>query len=111
LLEAAPTQEEQLNYVLALRTITTGWTPELRKSYFSWWLKDRSAAQHPDYVLKWFEDAGRPYADGSSFNNFLAHLHDDAKKSLSDTEKTSLAEVVDAFKPAASRKPVKAKVR
>ena len=54
LLEAAPTQEEQIDYVLALRTIKDGWTPELRRQYFSWWTKDHSKAdaKHPDYVLQ-----------------------------------------------------------
>ncbi|HWE00799.1 MAG TPA: c-type cytochrome [Tepidisphaeraceae bacterium] len=105
LLEAAPTQEEQLNYVLALRTIKTGWTPELHRAYFSWWTKDRHAnpPAHPDYVLKWFSEAGRPYGDGSSFNNFIAHLHADAKSSCSADEEKSLADVIDAYVPPAGR--------
>jgi hypothetical protein len=77
LLKAAPTQEEQITYILALRTITTGWTPELRKEYFSWWSKDHAKAEHPDYVLKWFEDAGRPYGDGSSYAHFVSNLRAD----------------------------------
>src|SRR5665213_2977280 len=103
LLEAAPTQEEQLNYVLALRTIKTGWTPELHRAYFAWWTKDRkkNPPAHLDYVMKWFNEAGRPYGDGSSFNNFLAHLHADAKASLSPDEATALADVVNAYAPAA----------
>ena len=39
LLAAAPTQEQQLLYVLYLRTVKTGWTPELRRQYFGWWTK------------------------------------------------------------------------
>src|SRR5206468_12097462 len=36
LLEQALTQEEQVHYVVTLRTAKLGWTPELRKAYFSW---------------------------------------------------------------------------
>ena len=111
LLETAPTQEEQIDYVLALRTIKTGWSPELRRRYFSWWTKDGRNARHPDGMMKWFEDAGRPYGDGRSYTNFIAHLHRDAKGSLSAEEQTQLADVIDAFKSAADRKPEKAKVR
>jgi putative heme-binding domain-containing protein len=111
LLQAAPTQEEQTGYVLALRTIQHGWTPELRRAYLSWWSVDRRAvnlAQHPPRVLKWFEEAGRPYGNGSSFNNFVTHLHDDAVQSVPEGERASLADVINAFKPLPRpAKPVK----
>ena len=103
LLEDAPTQEEQLNYVLALRTITDGWTPELHRTYLGWWAKDHHEAKHPAYVTKWFEEAGRPFGDGSSYNNFVAHLHEDAVKSLSDNDRTALADVIGEFHAGASR--------
>ena len=114
LLEAAPTQEEQINYVLALRTIKEGWTPELHKAYFEWFTRDRKAAPaaHPEYVTRWFAEAGRPYADGSSFNNFLSHIHADAKSTLSPEELTSLADTLKAFSPPpepGKRKPPKAR--
>jgi putative heme-binding domain-containing protein len=102
LLNAAPTQEEQLQYVLALRTIKTGWTPDLRRQYFAWWAKDHTLAQHPAYVLKWFDDAGRPYGDGASFNNFIAHLHEDAEETLTPEERKSLADVLAAYVPKAA---------
>ncbi|HZL36894.1 MAG TPA: c-type cytochrome [Tepidisphaeraceae bacterium] len=113
LLDAARTQEEQLNYVLALRTIKDGWTPDLRKDYFSWWTRDRRAhpPEHPDYVLKWFDDAGRPYGDGASYSNFIKHIHEDAVNSLSADEKTSLADVIEAFNPPARAPRRPAKVR
>ena len=93
LLEAATNQEEQLTYVLHLRTIKAGWTAELRTKYFSWWGSAR-AKQHPDYVLKWFEDAGRPYGDGSSFPKFLANFHRDAKATLNADELEALHDVL-----------------
>ena len=108
LLQAAPTQEEQLTYVLALRTIKEGWTPELRRTYFSWWTHDRrkDPPQHPQYVTRWFEEAGRPYGDGSSFNNFLSHLHADARQNVPPDEMASLSDVINAFVPV-SRTPKK----
>src|SRR5207253_2854984 len=111
LLAAAPTQEEQLVYVHHLRTIKTGWTPELRREYLSWWIKDRSAIQHAAYVLKWFDDAGIRYTDGSSFPNFIAHFHDDTRQSLSPSEQTTFAEILAAYIPpnAKGKKPPKAR--
>jgi putative heme-binding domain-containing protein len=94
LLATAPTQEEQLVYIHHLRTIATGWTPELREKYFDWWTKDRTNAKHPDYVLKWFEDAGRPYGNGSSFNGFLVKLRRDAIGTLTPDEQTKLEPVL-----------------
>ena len=99
LLNAAPTQEEQLAYILYLRTIKTGWTPDLRRQYFAWWAKDHSLAQHPADVLKWFDEAGRPYGDGASFNGFVSHLHEDAEETLTPDERKSLADVLAAYVP------------
>jgi putative heme-binding domain-containing protein len=111
LLKAAPTQEEQITYILALRTITTGWTPELRKEYFSWWSKDHAKAEHPDYVLKWFEDAGRPYGDGSSYAHFVSNLRADAIKTLTPEEEASLQPILALYTPPGARpkKPQKAR--
>ena len=39
LLDAAPTQEEQIDLARALRVLKTGWTPALRETYFRWFLK------------------------------------------------------------------------
>ena len=104
LLEAAPTQEEQLNYVLFLRTIKTGWTPELRRQYFSWWTKDHNNAAHPEFVTRWFQEAGIRFNNGASFNNFVKHLHEDAEKSLTPDEAKSLADVLAAYVAAAGRR-------
>ncbi len=112
LLTASTTQEEQVWYVLQLRTAKTGWTPELRQQYFTWWTGDRSK-QHPGYVTQWFKDAGRDYSDGASFPNFLKNLHADARKTLSPEETTALEPVLTAFtapgkvkKPAATQRSV-----
>ena len=36
LLNAAPTQEEQISYAMYLRVCKAGWTPALRETYFKW---------------------------------------------------------------------------
>ena len=78
LLAKAPTQEEQMEYVMALRNLKTGWTPELRKEYFGW-----------------FQGAGR-FRGGSSLNGFLKHMKSDAVQTLSGEEKTALKPILDA---------------
>jgi putative heme-binding domain-containing protein len=96
LLAAAPTQEEQLTYVVALRTIANGWTPALRHQYFTWWAK-RDATQHPDYELRWFAEAGRGYSDGSSFNNFLVKVRRAAMSTVAPAELATLQPVLDSW--------------
>ena len=105
LLASAPTQEEQVGYVLFLRTIKTGWTPALRRQYFSWWTEDHSKLRHPPQVLKWFADVGTPYRDGASFPRFIASFHADAVKTLSPAEEKSLAEVLAAYVPPEAQRP------
>ena len=53
LLADAPTQEEQIEYVRCLRMLKAGWTPELRKEYFTWFVK------------------AADYKGGNSFASFL----------------------------------------
>jgi putative heme-binding domain-containing protein len=81
LLDAAPTQEEQLEYVKSLRVLKTGWTPELRKQYFSWFVK------------------GGGFKGGASFEGFVRNIKADAVKLLTDEEKVALRPILEA-KPA-----------
>jgi putative heme-binding domain-containing protein len=111
LLEAAPTLEEQVGYVHYLRTVSKGWTPELRKSYFLWWAKDRAKAGHSDEVLKWFSDAGRPYSDGASFPKFLGNFHAQAKATLTPEESLALADVLAAYVPPGQKAKAPARKR
>ncbi len=97
LLAAAPTQEEQLNYVVALRTITNGWTPEMRRQYFAWWAQKRTTTQHPETTLKWFTDAGRDFSDGASFGNFLVKIRRTAMANVPPEELAALQPVLDSW--------------
>lgn len=78
LLESAPTQEEQIEYAKSLRMVKTGWTPEQRKAYFSWFVKAAN------------------YKGGSSFRNFVNNIKNEAVATLSPTEKTALKEILEA---------------
>jgi putative heme-binding domain-containing protein len=76
MLEEAPTQEEQLEYVLYLRVLKTGWTMKLREAYFTWFQKA----------------AG--YQGGASFEPILQHLKGEALTTLSASEKEALKSVL-----------------
>jgi putative heme-binding domain-containing protein len=78
LLASAPTQEEQIEYAKALRMLKSGWTPELRKEYFAWFLK-----------------AGT-FNGGMSFEGFMNNIKKDAVSLLSDAERQSLKEILEA---------------
>ena len=127
LLEAAPTQEEQIHYLLHLRKLTNGWTLPEHERYLSWfnrnysgnpadpnyeqdktnypWAKRKGLTpQRPAGMVKWFTDADREYADGASYDKFIASIRKDAVTSLTDDERAELAvEIVD--KDADTNKP------
>ena len=86
LMAAATTQEDMLHYLFHLRT-AKHWTSDQRKEYFGYWTKDRSGYAHQGDTLKWFQQAGRPYGDGASFNNFLKNFLKEATANLTDAEK------------------------
>ena len=76
LLTKAPTQEEQIEYLLSLRTVKSGWTLKQREEYFNWFHKA----------------AG--YHGGNSFHGFLRNIRSDAIKSLSDDVRAELKDVL-----------------
>ncbi len=76
LLAKAPTQEEQLEYVLSLRTVQAGWSLKQRKEYFNWFHKA----------------AG--YHGGNSFHGFLKNIRNEAIKSLPDDVRAQLKDVL-----------------
>jgi putative heme-binding domain-containing protein len=67
-------QPDQLQYHLAfsLRNLKTGWTPEQRRIYFSWFTKART------------------WSGGNSYQKFLTHMSDDAFNNASDTERLAI---------------------
>lgn len=76
LLAKAPTQEEQIDYVMSLRIVKSGWTVKQREEY-----------------LDWFHKAAG-YRGGHSFHGFMRNIRDDAIKSMSKSEQTALAAAI-----------------
>ncbi|HTN03375.1 MAG TPA: c-type cytochrome, partial [Planctomycetaceae bacterium] len=84
LLEAAPTQEEQIDLARAIRFVKSGWTPELRKSYLSWFLK-----------------AGT-FTGGNSFGGFMKNIKTDAVATMTDEERAAFKDLIEATPEAAA---------
>jgi putative heme-binding domain-containing protein len=78
LLEAAPTQEEQIAYVRNLRNLKTGWTIDQRKQYFTWFLKAGS------------------YKGGNSLAGFFRNMKNDAMATLTPAEMEALKPILEA---------------
>jgi putative heme-binding domain-containing protein len=78
LVDRAPSQEEQIEYMKSMRVLRAGWTPELREAYF-----------------KWFAKAGG-YRGGASFAGFMKLIKNDAVSTLSEAEKERLKAVLEA---------------
>ena len=86
LMAAAPTQEDMFHYLFHLRT-AKHWTADQRREYLDYWTRDRSGHAHQGDTLKWFEEAGRPYGDGSSMKNFLINFLKELTANLTAAEK------------------------
>ncbi len=78
LLKDAPTQEEQIEYARSLRMLRAGWTGELRRDYFTWFVKAAS------------------YKGGNSFGKFLKLIRDDAILTLTAAERPALGALLTA---------------
>ena len=103
LMAAAPTQEDMIHYLFHLRT-AKNWTADQRKEYFGYWTQDRSPAAHQGDTVKWFEEAGRPYGHGSSYNNFFKNFAKEAGSNLTDAEKAEFGPLVASLTSAPSRR-------
>jgi putative heme-binding domain-containing protein len=79
LLRTALTQEEQIEYVLALRALATGWTMPLREEYF-----------------QWFNTKGAAFRGGNTFASSLRTIKTEAAKTLTDEERTALKPILEA---------------
>jgi putative heme-binding domain-containing protein len=79
IMEAAPTQEEQIAHAKSLRFAKAGWTPELRERYFKW------------VCLR-----APTYKGGASFDLFMGDIRRDAEAGLSESEKVALKPILEA---------------
>jgi putative heme-binding domain-containing protein len=94
---AAKTQQDLIFDLFTLRNVGVGsWTMEQRKQYLGYWTK-RPDLQQPADIKKWFDEAGRAYSNGNSFNNFLKNFLRDHVALMSPTEAKELAPMVTAI--------------
>ncbi|MCI0681203.1 MAG: c-type cytochrome [Gemmataceae bacterium] len=77
LLAKAPTQEEQIDYVMSLRIVKPGWTIPQREQY-----------------LNWFHKAAN-YRGHHSFNKFMYNIRAEAIESMSKAERAALEAAID----------------
>src|SRR5262249_52616280 len=89
LIEDAPTQEEQIESVRAVRALRDGWTRGQRRESCGWFKKA----------------AG--YRGGASFGGFLKIMRDDAVATLTDAEKAELKPLLEARLEGAPPTPAK----
>ena len=74
----ATTQEEQIEYALALRALKVGWTQPLREEYF-----------------RWFVTTAAGYRGGNTFARALNTIRTEAVKNLGEEERLALKPVLD----------------
>jgi putative heme-binding domain-containing protein len=80
---ASRPDRQQIAYAYALRNAVTGWTPELRLSFFSWFTRTRA------------------WKGGASFEGFLRNIRDEALAHVSDpAERAALASLSQPPAPA-----------
>lgn len=92
---SAKTQPDMFHYLFHLRTLPIGsWTIEQRKEYLGYWTAGRKKLPPAPQLAAWFDAAGRGYADGNSFNNFLRNFLREAVLNMSPAEQKELASTI-----------------
>ena len=61
-------QRQQIHYAFALKNVANGWTPELRKEYFTWFAKARN------------------FKGGASFGGFINNFRNESLAKISDAK-------------------------
>jgi putative heme-binding domain-containing protein len=92
LLNAALTQEEQMDIARSLRFLRTGWTLETRRAFFEWLLRAQT------------------YRGGENLRTFISEFKADVFKDISEEERQALKDVIEAPVPEdAQPRPVAAR--
>jgi putative heme-binding domain-containing protein len=84
---ASRPNQEQIAFAYLLREATVGWTPALRKSFFSWF--PRTA----------------PWQGGNSFRGFLENIRKDALATIPDVNERQAMEALSTTKAAPGASP------
>jgi hypothetical protein len=90
--------EEHFAYRYNLRSVATGWTPDLRKTYFRWFNEDHSADQHRYDYREWFNRVNQqPRLAGNA--PYLNQVRTAALATLTDAERADaeLSAILAAF--------------
>ncbi|MCC6234890.1 MAG: c-type cytochrome [Verrucomicrobiales bacterium] len=95
LIDEAPYAQHQIHYLSQLRHLQSGWTPELRTRFLSWWIQPRDHLPRPSSLLHWFHDVNRDYVDGAALNQHLEGFRRDAIAALPAAERTAYAALTD----------------
>jgi putative heme-binding domain-containing protein len=92
---SSPSQEDRLQGLFALRSVREGWTPETRRAYFTA-LND-----------------GTKFVAGEGMPRFLSQIREEAVRTLTDSEKEQLADLLtptseppDAVAPPSELRPL-----
>ena len=105
LVEQTRIYEEHFAYRYNLRSVTAGWTPELRRAYFAWFNEDHGDDQHRYDYREWFNRVNQqPRIAGNA--PYLNQVRTAAVATLTDAEKADaeLAAILAAYKaPPAGR--------
>lgn len=78
LVNASPSQEEQIDYARILRFAKSGWTPALRREYLSWFLRAAN------------------YKGGASFDLFIGEIKKDFLAGVPEAELAALKDIIEA---------------
>jgi len=88
LLKAVPAQDEQINLVKSLRFLKAGWTPELHRELFKWFLQAQS------------------YHGGNNFPTFIQELRNDCLANTTAEEREALKDIINAKLPTQGNKVI-----
>jgi putative heme-binding domain-containing protein len=101
LVRNAKNLEDQIFYIFHLRTLKNGWSMEEREQYFGWFNQNFDQGEHPEELIRWFNEAGTEYRNGASFPRFIANFRNDAASRLSKEDQTALAPIISGQAKAA----------
>ena len=90
--------EEHFAYRYNIRSVASGWTPELRKEYFKWFNEDHNNDQHRYDYREWFNRVNQqPRIAGNA--SYLNLVRTAALGTLSDAERADpeLAAILAAY--------------
>lgn len=97
-----PIYQEQFAYRYNLRSVATGWTPELRRQFFAWFNEDHTNTPKAAGYREWFNRVGQqPRLAGNA--GPLNQVREAALATLTDAERADpgLAAVLAAYTPPA----------